>query len=202
MDFKNWCQITETKVFQGLKPSDIEWWAKYARTKIFKTPEEAREWVFQRREYADKQSHAVLFGVDGPEYNRAFADAIPLYQSGKSWKIGKRIRTDNRFRLGQLEVRRPDLEELNLIAQSNGLGNYRFHPVKWIRVSFDPDDYYLRQEKRRIWNLAQEIKQNKWIEAIVYDYKHGDIIEGQHRARAMTMLGFKSVPGVGIEYEE
>jgi hypothetical protein len=199
MQFKKWL---ENKVFTGLKHDDVEWWAKYASAKIFPTPEEARNWLFQRREFADQQTSAKVFGVDGPEFNHAFANAMPLYQSGKSWKIGKRIRTDNRFRLNQLEVKRPSLEELNEIAQANGTGDYKFHKTKWIKVSFDKSDYYLVNQKERIANLANQIKNNKWIEAIVYDYSDQSIIEGQHRARAMTVLGFNTVPGVGIEYFE
>lgn len=189
-----------SKVFTGITQESLNWWANYAVNHIFSSPQEAKDWIFNKREFADRQSHAPVFGIDGPEYNRAFADAMPIYQSGKSWKIGKRIRTDNRFRLNNLEVKRPSSEELNIIAQSNGSGEYKIHPVKWIKVSFSDDDYYMTSQKERIDNLANQIKTNNWIEAIVYDYASQTIIEGQHRARAIVKLGFNTVPGIGIEY--
>lgn len=201
MNFKEWLK---NQPFKGISPSDLEWWAKYAANLTFPSEKEARDWLFARRERAEKQPSAEVFGIDGPEYNRAFADAMPVYLSGKSFKIGKRIRNDNRFRLKSLEVRRPSLEELNMVAQAGSTADYKFHPVKWIpiRHSVSDQDVYARQpqEIEKIKNLAYQIKTNGWIEAIIYDVSDYSIIEGQHRARAMAVLGFKTVPGVGIEY--
>jgi hypothetical protein len=201
MNFKEWLK---NKPFAGISPGDLKWWSNYASQRIFASEKEARDWVFYQKERAEKQPHSEMFGIDGPEYNRAFADAIPIWQSGKSWKIGKRIRTDNRFKLSQLEVRRPSLEELNMVAQANGESDYKFHPTKWIpiRHSVSDKDVYATQtgEIEKIKKLAQAIKTNGWIEAIIYDVTDYSIIEGQHRARAMAVLGFKTVPGVGIEY--
>jgi hypothetical protein len=196
----------EAKVFTAIKPDDIKWWAHYASSRIFKTPEEAQQWIFDRREHADKAPHASMFGgIDGPEFNRAFAQAMPLYQSGKSWKIGKRIRTNNRLRLKDLKIKMPDYEELVTIAQANGTAEFKFHKVRLIPLRFTvaaENDYYMTGQKDRIQRLANEIKQNRWIEPVVYDYPSMSIIEGQHRARAMKLLGFNMIPGIGIEYEE
>lgn len=92
--------------------------------------------------------------------------------------------------------------ELNMIAQANGTEDYRFHPVKWIRINVDSDDIYATSpgERQRIAALAQQIKESGWIEAVVYHYKEGWVIEGQHRIRALKMLGFNTAPGIGIEY--
>jgi len=203
MKFRTWL---ESKQFTGLKPDDIDWWAKYARSRIFKTPEEAREWIFDRREHADRQPHVSMFGgPDGPEFNRAYANAMPLYQSGKSWKIGKRIREDHRMRLKNIEIRMPDWSYVVEVAQSNGESDWKAHKVKWIPIRFtvaDQNDYYMTSQKQRIENLAAQIKQNNWIEPVIYEYPSMSILEGQHRARAMKVLGFNTVPGIGIEYEE
>jgi hypothetical protein len=200
MRFKIWL---ENKKFNGIESKDIEWWSKYARSKLFSTEEEARSWVFERRQYADRQSYASLFGIDGEEYNRAFANAIPVYQSGKSFKIGKRVRSEKRFSLKNLKIKKPDWEYIIQTAQANGESDFKVHEIKWIPIRFTVDgqnDYYLMNQKNRIENLASEIKNNGWIEAVIYDYESLNIIEGQHRARAMKVLGFNTVPGVGIEY--
>jgi len=200
MNFRLWL---EEKQFSGIKPSDINWWANYSKNMTFPSEQLARDWVFQRREHADKQPSAAVFGVDGQEYNKSFANAIPIYQSGKSFKIGKRIRQDNRMKLSNLEVRHPGTEYVNEVAQANGEGDYEVHKITWIPIRFtiaDKNDYYLINQKDRIKSLAEEIKANGWVEAVIYDWDNKYIIEGQHRARAMKILGFNTVPGVGIEY--
>lgn len=200
MRFKIWL---ENKIFKGIEPKDIDWWSKYARTRLFSTEKEAREWVFNARQRADSQSYAELFGIDGPEYNRAFANSIPIYRSGNSFKIGKRIRSEKRFSLKNLKIKSPSWEYIVQTAQANGEGGFDVHPIKWIPIRFtvsSQNDYYLMNQKDRINNLADEIKKNGWIEAVIYDYESLNIIEGQHRARAMKVLGFNTVPGVGIEY--
>lgn len=200
LNFKIWL---ENKIFQGIKPSDVTWWANYAANMIFPSEITARDWVFHKREFSDRQVSATVFGIDGPEYNRAFADAIPIYQSGKSFKIGKRIRKDNRLRLKNLEVKVPDWEYVIQTAQAFSSEDFKVHKIKWIPIRFtvsDKDDYYLVNQQDRIRRLADKIKDNGWIEAVIYDYKNLNILEGQHRARAMRVLGFSTVPGVGIEY--
>lgn len=203
MNFRAWL---ENKQFTGIKPDDITWWANYAKSKNFRSEQEAREWVFDRRQFSDSQSYVQAMGwQDGPEFNRAFANAIPIYQSGKSFKIGKRVRQDHRLRLSHLEVRHPGLEYVNQVAQANGIGDYEIHKIKWIPVRHtvaDENDYYMKGQLPYLQELAWKIKTNGWIEAVIYDWNDKHIIEGQHRARAMRLLGFNTVPGVGIEYLE
>ena len=201
MNFSEWFK---NKQFQGVNKQDIDWWAKYAHYKVFPTEQDARNWVFERRQATDREPSSTVFGIDGEEYNRAFAQAIPIYQSGKSFKIGKRVRTDTRLRLKNLQVKLPDIVYINQVAQANGESDYQIHKMQWIPVRFtvsDERDYYLMNQKDRIRDLAYQIKSNGWIEAVIYDWASKHILEGQHRARAMRILGFNTVPGVGIEYE-
>lgn len=204
MRFRQWL---ENKTFTGITPDQIKWWSNYAANLTFPTEQAAKDWVFARKERADKEPASALFGVDGPQYNRAFADSVPIYQSGKSFKIGKRIRNDNRLRLNQLEVRKPGAYELNMAAQASALGEYDFIPLKWIPIKgmIDDKDVYATQQKEvdKIKNLAGLIKSNGWIEAIIYGIEEDGvpyIIEGQHRTRAMKLLGFNTVPGIGIKF--
>lgn len=196
------------KEFTGITPDDVKWWSNYARSRIFKTSEEAREWVFYIRERADKAPY-VIGGIDGPEYNRKFADAIPLYQSGKSWKIGKRVREDKRFRLSDLKVKTPGIEYLNTTANANTEKDWELGGIKWLRISdlIGQESHYsydIGNELEYIETLASKIKTNGWIEAVVvgqtgFEY---ELWEGQHRTRALRALGFSTVPAYIIKIEE
>lgn len=198
------------KEFTGVTSDSIKWWSNYAKHRVFKTSEEAREWVFHVMERADREPHASLFGINGPDYNRKFSDAIPLYQSGKSWKIGKRVREDKRFRLSDLKVKTPDIQYLNDTANSNTASNWEFGGIKWLRIGdligdAKEDRYYLwGRELDSITDLANRIKTNGWIEAVVVGQTGSEyeLWEGQHRTRALRTLGFSTVPAYIIKVDE
>lgn len=195
------------KEFKGITPDSIKWWSNYAQHKIFKTPEEAREWVFHMMERSDRQPHSHIFGITGPDYNRKFAEAIPLYQSGKSWKIGKRVRKNLRFRLSDLRVKTPDIEYLNTVANSNTEEDWEFGGIKWLRISdlidTGEDVYSWGMELDSIKDLAYQIKTNGWIEAVVVGQTGSEyeLWEGQHRTRALRVLGFSTVPAYIIKID-
>jgi ParB-like chromosome segregation protein Spo0J len=64
--------------------------------------------------------------------------------------------------------------------------------------------YKRGNEPERMARLAEKIKENLWIETPIVGIQGKGfwLIEGQHRVRAMAILGFKTVPVIGIEYEE
>jgi hypothetical protein len=197
------------KEFTGITPDNIKWWSSYAQSRVFKTPEEAREWVFHVMERTDREPHASLFGINGSDYNRKFSEAIPVYQSGKSWKIGKRVRKDTRFRLSDLQVKRPDTEYLNEVANSNTADDWEFGGIKWLRISDLIGDikegvYSYGRELDSIKDLAYQIKTNGWIEAVVVGQTGSEyeLWEGQHRVRALKVLGFSKVPAYIIKIDE
>jgi hypothetical protein len=198
------------KVFSGITNDNIKWWSSYSQNRTFKTPEEAREWVFYMMERSDRQPHSSMFGINGTDYNRKFSENIPLYQSGKSWKIGKRVRKDTRFRLSDLRVKTPDIEYLNTVANSNTEKGWEYGGVKWLRISdlmgdVNEDQYYSwGKELDYIKNLAYQIKTNGWIEAVVVGQTDSgyELWEGQHRSRALRVLGFSKVPAYIIEVNE
>ena len=127
--------------------------------------------------------------------------------SGKSWKIGKRVRgPDNRLRLKDLEIRKPGLEELNMVAQSNTEHDYEFTKVRLFKISdfISDNDVYATQsgEIQKIKNLAFQIKQNRWFEPVIVGMQPGytpELWEGQHRTRALKLLGFNLVPGLELK---
>lgn len=198
-----------SKEFTEITPDTLKWWSNYAKYRIFKTPEEARDWVFHVMERADQQPHSSHFGINGPDYNRKFSEAIPLYQSGKSWKIGKRVREDKRFRLSDLRVKTPDLEYLNNTANSNTASDWELEGIRWILIrdliaDEKNDQYYLYGNTLEyIKELAQKIKTNGWIEAVVVGRTDSgyELWEGQHRTRALRVLGFSKVPAYIIKID-
>lgn len=108
--------------------------------------------------------------------------------------------------LSFLEIKRNSLEEINNTANANT--EYEWNllkgvydiPLKYILPPPRHDTLYSRSdEKARIGELADKILNNGWIKAVIVQYWKGDdgpqydLIEGQHRARAMRLLGAKDV---------
>ena len=194
-----------------ITPEQVKNWSGYSVNRKFKSEGEAREWLFGQLERSEQGVSGDVFGRKGPEYNRQFADMFPVYQSGKtSWKIGKPIRSRrNVLRLSDIQVRRPSSEQLYNIARATVDEHYEItNDIVWVRLAeILPDSdgmYSYDDEADRIRNLAETIKSNKWIEAVVIGITNKGkwLIEGQHRARAMKLLGFGTVPAMGIVYEE
>jgi hypothetical protein len=100
----------------------IKWWSGYASARNFNSEQEAYDWIARMMKRGDErnlfQSDSVKVLSDG-EYQKK-AREIPLYQSGKSWKVGKRIRKDTRLKLSDIEIKRPSRELLSIVASANG----------------------------------------------------------------------------------
>jgi hypothetical protein len=201
---------TPKKQFTGWTDERVKFWTGYASSRLFKSPEEAREWVFYQLQRNDQLSYASSFGgINGPEYNRAAADAMPVYQSGKSFKVGKKIRKDYRLKWDDIEIRLPNWTSVIQTAEATDVREFKVHKVDMvpIRSLLGPNDgnsiYSYGKESEYIKYLAQAIKTNRWFEPILYEYcENPYIMEGQHRVRAARLLGFTKVPGIGIEYHD
>lgn len=192
-----------------ISDSDLKHWSVYASKMQFATPQEAHDWIFRKLQLQDQSSSAAVFGVKGPEKNRAFADAMPLYQSGKVWKIGKKVRgPDNRFRLSHLQVKKPSPEYLHNTTYANTESQFEYKGIQWLKISdlmgSEPDVYSNGREAEYIKELAYKIKTNGWIEAVIVGKAPDgyELWEGQHRTRAMKVLGFNTVPAFVVEIEE
>ena len=88
------------------------------------------------------------------------------------------------------EVRPMDTEDLHEIGQANYAGPYTIDPVQSMPLSQLSGSAF-RQDK--VGPLADKIKANGWLEPIVVDGS-GNIIEGQHRFRALQQLGVPDAP--------
>jgi hypothetical protein len=106
------CEADNPATYWTLK--NIEYWTRFTNSLIFKTPQEARDWLFRRLEHGDRQSHASLFGINGTEVNRAIADQAPVFRGknddprgspSSGYKIGgkPRISTKRVPRLGMVD---------------------------------------------------------------------------------------------------
>jgi len=191
-----------------ITPDTVKYWSHYANNRNFTSVQEAQDWIFHILEINDGKGISSV--KKGPEYNRAYANQIPIYQAGKSWKIGKPIRNrSNVFRLSDVEIRLPDKEMLYNVARGNVSGEYEMTKLIWVPIrevlpDTTNDMYSFGGEAERIKGLAQQIKQNKWLEAVIVGIEPTGkwLIEGQHRARAMQLLGFARIPAIGIIYDD
>ncbi len=110
--------------------------------------------------------------------------------------------------LASLEIRRNSLETMNNAANASTeydwkiLKGYYDVPLDELLPDEDEDFHHHTDKagKRRIQELADEIVANGWIEAVIVEYENppdGEptytLIEGQHRARAMRLLGCSKV---------
>jgi hypothetical protein len=192
------------KEFTGITPDSIKWWSNYAKNMVFKTEEEAREWVFRVMERSDQQPHSSIFGINGPDYNRQFSDALPLYQSGKSWKIGKRIRKKG-FTWDDVDVRPNSLEFLETAGYVNPFDNPELGPVTLIPVSkLHKTEIHSEtpQGKEKVWLFAQKLKGGDgYFMAVVYG-SNGEIIDGHHRYETARLLKQTRVPAQLLTYDD
>lgn len=165
----------------------LKWWSSYAAAHSFNTQEEAHAWVARKIMLGDK---TMVRDLKSPEEYSALALEVPLYQSGSKWKIGKKIRTDHRLRMSDIEIRRPSKSDLHQIGSANF---YRYELGETFLANINEmigDDeggvYQQKSELERIALLAEKIRENKWIEAVVCGVEKNReywLIEGQHRAR-------------------
>lgn len=185
----------------AITPEEIKSWSSYAVNRTFASEQEARDWIFRQMEQAQINNK-------GSEYNRQYANQFPLYPFRNAWKVGKPVRKpQDVFRLKDIQVRQPSKTMLYQIGESLTAGPFELGPLAWVPIQEligdDGASIYSgqTQEIDRIKNLAVEIKNNKWLEAVVIGIEASGeryVIEGQHRVRAMRLLGFKMVPAIAI----
>lgn len=199
MHFRTWLEN-----FTGITPEDIRWWASYAQRLTFPSEEAARQWVFDRREHADRQSYASVFGISGPEYNRAFADAIPVWKSGKSFKIGKRIRK-KAFSWDDVDVRPDSLERLQTAGYVNPFDGPSLGPLQLVPVVklYKTESHADTPSGRaKVAAFARMLKEGDGYFVAVVHNEDGGIIDGHHRYEVAKLLKMRRVPAQLITFSE
>jgi len=196
MDFRVWLELNQ---------SDIDHWSKYTINRVFNTEQEAREFIFHTLQRYDASSSGQVFGVQGPDKNREFANSMPIYTFRNKFKIGQKPKyVRKKLTWDEFTIKRPNWEYIIQTAQANSEQDFevtkiQFFPLYKILPKAD-SMYQNNNEPARIQQLAADMKENKWIEAIIVDVNDNYILEGQHRARAAKLLKMTTVPGIGIVY--
>jgi hypothetical protein len=89
-----------------------------------------------------------------------------------------------------LAVRPMSERALHNIGEANFTTPYRIDPVENVPIGNLSGGHH---RPERVGPLADEIAQSGWIEPLVVD-RDGNVIEGQHRLRALHSMGVESVP--------
>lgn len=140
----------------------------------------------------------IPFGIKGGKY---FINLNPANEDFDDDDNDKDNDIDiQNVNLNELYVK-PTKENLDNIAEAN-FTDYKIRKIQYWDIKndlgVDENDYFFKNvdDRKRIEELAKTITKNGWIEAIVVgtDDEHW-IIEGQHRARALLLMGINKVPG-------
>lgn len=130
--------------------ADVEYWSRQADGREFKTEKEARDWLFERLEYGDKQPYVKDMGwFHGPEKNRAKADSIPLYRENRKFRIGNKPPVSKeRIGAAQPDGKTPavdwyahDLQDSGKVSEDSFLRDYNEGKKALVyRAYVDPDE--------------------------------------------------------------
>ncbi len=201
-------------LYEEVAPEVLRHWTQYAGHRDWKSEEEARSFI------AGKWNNSAWNIGMSPEESKAhytqLAAEMPIYQTKKGWRIGdprvlKNVRAkasrkaNPRLTWKTMEIKGSSLYDLNNSAAAQEEATYEILPIKMYRIAEllpDEEDMYSKGgEAAYIQELAHKIKQNRWFEAIYVHENHRYVVEGQHRTRALKLLGFKTVPGYGFLYD-
>lgn len=187
--------LTEDDNQYTISKQDLDHYSRYYSKLNFKTPEEARDYIFRNLEHSDRQSFSQVTGINGPEKNRWIADNIPLYQSGKSWKIGKRVRSKG-LSWDDFDIDTYTTEELTTGGWVNPFDLIKVEgPVLVPIRKLNPTETHSQTEQgqRNVSRIVMGMKENKWFRAIVIDDLY-NVIDGHHRIQACLKLKFTKIP--------
>jgi hypothetical protein len=167
-------------------------WHQSFKEKYYPSIESAKNDIRRAVNHNNKQFSAI-FGEDNPE---EIVGLFNFIETNKGFKImPKQPKRTKKKKIdwGDFDLIKTPLDELHLIASSNFLDYEIDNKPSIIKIDeyIDDDNYF--DHKNRIINLSKEIIKNMKFEPIVVEPNKKYVIEGQHRIRAMKLLGFKTV---------
>lgn len=160
---------------------DHQRWANIAHRHTFPSERVARDWVYQRL-----GSLGRLGDPQEADRSRRQADAMPLYQAGHRWKVGKRPKP------------RPFKPDVTFVGKAALISDRFFEPNKIVKVEkgWKPPTWFKTQERvndHDARNLALKIKATGAVRSLVA-HRNGQLVDGRLRLRALEILGLKRLP--------
>jgi hypothetical protein len=121
------CFLNEI-IQEAISEEDIKWWTDNYQQHSFDSPEEAREFIFQQKEYARKQG----WGGSAKE-NKKFANEFPVEKIGSKYRIGVKL-TPKTFDWKNVQIRKNDQEEVFALGLLNPFDGERLSKVKLLPI--------------------------------------------------------------------
>lgn len=126
-----------------------------------------------------------------------------FFKNTNDWD--KRFPVISSNRIEDLEVKMP---VPNMSSISSYSDEYEILPgirkVEMFPDSLPTQMFYSRDDIEKSKDLAQEIKNSKWISPLIVGVEDGEdwILEGMHRLAALAILGYKSFPAIVVLYQD
>jgi len=173
------------------------YWAGYFRKRYYNSQEELLSAL------DEKINHINRTSVIGPKTTREsilqYLDVVQLKSGKWTAKMKRKFVFNEKKTLidnwDEFEIIHTSYRQLDTIGNSN-FNDYDIKTSPQIFKISDflhPDDKSYANEQDRIKRLAETIMANKQFEPIVVEPNQEWVIEGQHRIRALNLLGFKTV---------
>lgn len=215
----------------AIPESRVRWWSVYMRGWKFNTEKEARDKVFQRLQHFDTETWSELFGKEGEDKNRWFANKIPVYQDKRGkWHIGRPLGAfvirsqwsdDNRLKpkyLSSLKQRRVQEYLSNMTSDfSDGTNGEPSAPAPYrgpeSQVGLPDYKYYerikARHKKRALKNVKEgrqsyRVKPGKkyWFEYRCWESPDSADAELWYHSHQQVDVLKREEPGYGKDEDE
>jgi hypothetical protein len=189
--YKLRCFFNEV-IQEAISEEDVKWWTDSYRQHTFDSPEEAREFIFQQKEYARKQG----WGGSTKE-SRKFANEFPVEKIGSKYRIGAKS-TPKTFDWKNVQIRTNSQEEASTLGLLNPFDGERLSKVKLLPIQQLVSTEQHSQTKqgqlkvKRIANSLQKSDNPFFVPVIVEP--SGAIADGHHRYEAVKSLKLKEIP--------
>ncbi len=167
-------------------------WYQSFKEKYYPTIESAKNDIRKAVNHNNKQFSAI-FGEDNPEEIVGLFNFIETNKGVKIMPKQPKRTKKKKIDWNDFDLIKTPLDKLHLIASSN-FDDYEIDnkpSIVKIDEYIGDDDYF--DHKNRIIKLSKEIINNMEFEPIVVEPNEKYVIEGQHRIRAMKLLGFKTI---------
>jgi hypothetical protein len=191
MDTRSLKHLIQRIIKEALSDKDLAWWTDYYKNKSFDSPEEAKTFVFQQREYATQQGWGGT-----PEENKQFANDMPISKIGKKFKIGS-VASKPSFDWQTVEIKPNDTETLASegwlnIFDGERLGRTRIVPID--KLVSTENHAQTSAGKQKVKTIVSSLKSNDaYFVPVVVD-ESGNIVDGHHRYEAAKVLKTKTIP--------